>query len=146
MAYSTVADVQNAAGGERSLRELSDVDNTNAVNTSAVQSAIVEADATIDSYLHSRVSVPIAAPVPEVIRALSAAIAVFILKTRRRNMLTEIDIQLQDSRLVQLQSIATGKVTLGVYPEPTKSPLLRYESTARSDAKAVSRNSLKGFC
>ena len=45
-----------------------------------------------------------------------------------------------------LAEIAAGKVTLGVYPEPAKSELLRYESTDRPDDKAVSRKSLKGFC
>lgn len=146
MAYSTIADVQNAAGGERTLRELSDVDNSNAVNVAAVESAIVVADATIDSHLLARVSVPIAEPVPTVIKALSADEAVFILKSRRKNLLTDSDMAMRESRLATLASLASGRTTLGVYPEPTKSELLRYDATDRPSDKAISRESLKGFC
>lgn len=146
MAYSTIADVQIAAGGERSLRELSDVDNSNAVDTAAVESAIVEADAEIDSYMHARVAVPMVPPIPPVIRVISAALAVFILKSRRRALITDVDMTLRASRLEQLAGLASGKITLGVYPEPAKSELLRYESTDRPSDKAISRDSLKGFC
>jgi len=146
VAYSTLADVQVSAGGEKSLRELSDVDNANAVNPAAVASAIAEADAIIDSHVHTRLAVPLTAPIPPVIVAISAALAVFLLKSRRKNLISEIDLQLHESRLMQLQAIATGRVTLGVYPEPTKSELLRYDSTDRPSDKAVSREALKGFC
>ncbi len=144
--YSTIADVQIAAGGESSLRELSDVDNRNAVNRAAVESAIVEGDAIIDSAIHVRLAVPLQAPIPQVIRTLSAAIAVFILKTRRRGLVSELDIQLQESRLKQLESLATGRTSFGVSPAPTKSELLRSETTDRPSDKAVSRANLKGFC
>jgi phage gp36-like protein len=146
MAYSTVADVQIAAGGEKSLRELSDVDNSSAINVAAVEAAIIAADATIDSHLFSRVQVPLAAPVPAVIRTLSADEAVFILKSRRRAMVTDADLALHEARLQTLGALASGRTTLGVYPEPTKSELLRYDATDRPSDKAVSREALKGFC
>jgi phage gp36-like protein len=145
MAYSTIADVKIAAGGERALRELSDVDSSNAVNNAAVESAIVEADALIDSYLLARYAVPLSTT-PPVINHLSRAIAVWVLKGRRRNLLTEQDSELHAAHLVQLEALATGKATLGVYPEPTKSELLRYEASDRPNDKAISREALKGFC
>ncbi len=144
--YSTIADVQIAAGGDATLRELSDVNDSGAINRAAVESAIVEADAMIDSVIHPRLAVPLAHPAPPVIRALSAAIAVFVLKGRRRGMLAEVDIQLHESRMKQLDTLATGRTSFGVTPSPTKSELLRYESSDRPSDKAVSRANLKGFC
>lgn len=146
MAYSTIADVRMVAGGERPLRELSDVDNSNAVNAAAVESAIVAADAVIDSYINSRVAVPLQEPIPPVIRQLSAELAVFKLRQRRRNLLTETDVAFYDRLLDQVKALASGSQTFGVYPEPTKSELLQYEASDRPSDKAVSRENLKGWC
>ena len=145
MSYSTIADVQIAAGGEARLRELSDVDRTNQVNLAAVESAIVEADAIINSWVHKRHGIDIPAPAPPTIRAISAAMAVYILKTRKANMVSEVDIQLQEQRIEQLRQFSRGETTLGVYPEPAKSEKIIDLASDRSDL-VISRNSLKGFC
>ncbi len=144
MAYCTIADVQTSAGGESRLRELSDVDKASAVNRAAVESAIVEADADINSYVHKRFGVDLADPVPPLIRSLSSSMAVFVLK-RRRNMLSESDMQIQETRLAQLKAIATGELSLGVSPVPAKSEYVGDQSTARSGKKEASRQKLRGF-
>ncbi len=145
MGYSTIADVQVAAGGAKALLQLSDVDNTNAINVAAVESAIDEADGIIDSRLAGRYAVPLEPPVPSRIRALSAATAAFILKSRRHNMVTEVDLQLHSDRLDELRATGEGEIAIGRHPEPLKSELLRYEATDRPSDKSISRNATKGF-
>lgn len=145
MAYSTITDVEIAAGGERALRELSDVNSDNAVNAAVVESAIAESDAVINTYVHKRYGVDLVAPVPPAIRTLSASMAVFTLKSRRRNLLNEVDVQLQQQRIDMLGKFAKGETSLGVTPIAGKSEYVADSATARPTDKDVSRENLKGF-
>ena len=142
--YATRADVVIAAGGTARLLQLSDFDGDSKEDTDLVDSAIIEAEALINTYVRKKREVPLPAPVPDVIRTMTANIAVWVLKSRR-DALTEADVMLQEQRVQWLENLARGKVDLGVNPAPAASPHNQPAATDRAASKAVSRENLKGF-
>lgn len=144
MAYSTIADVQQAAGGAKRLLQLSDFDGKNAVDNAIVERAIARADALINVYVHKRYGVDLEAPVPQVVVDLSAEEAVFALK-KDRGMLTAEDIELHKERLERLEAIARGQITLGVSPQPAKSELVVDKAIAPTSDIPIRREAFKGF-
>jgi len=133
-----------AAGGSQRLLELSDWENDVAINASVVADAIAEADAAIDEYLHKRHRVVLTDPAPEGVRRISAAEAVFVMKSRR-GMVTEADMVLHEERGKRLDDIAKGVRTVGVSPLPEKSELVVDRSTSRPTDKQVSRLNTRGY-
>lgn len=82
MGYATVTDIQ-AAVDERVLVWLTnDDDSATTINTEPVDDAILDADATIDSYCRKRYTVPFS-PVPDKVHALSKTIAIYNLYSRK---------------------------------------------------------------
>jgi phage gp36-like protein len=144
MAYSTTADVQNAAGGAAMLTALSDFDGDGAQDAAVIAAAIAAADAEIDSYAHKRFRTPFAATVPPKIVELSARLAVFKMRTQR-NTLTQGDIEVHTADTKWLEGLRDGDNDPGVEPMPTKSSLMVDEAGQRDSIKDVSRNSMKGF-
>lgn len=69
MAYCTQADLIARFGAE--ITELLDKDNSGSEDTNALASAISDADALIDSYIGGRYTVPLSAPIPALINAIS---------------------------------------------------------------------------
>lgn len=148
MAYATTADVQNAAGGLPALVALADfAGTTNGALDGAAQAviddAIATADGLIDSYLHKRFAVPIAAP-PRRIVKLSARLAVFDMRSSR-NTTTDADMVRHEADIKWLEDVRDGKQTPGVEPLPPASSLEVDQSGTRPSSKEVSRNRLKGF-
>lgn len=121
MAYSTQDDVQRAAGGEKILVQLSDLEDTGAVDTATVAAAIAKADAWIDSYVAKKRAVPLS-PVPTMVNTISAEEAVYRLRSQRQFM-TERDQRAHDQNEKWLDGVARGLVTLGVDPQPAESAL-----------------------
>ena len=142
--YATRADVVIAAGGTARLLQLADHDADSKEDDDLVDSAIIEAESLINSYVRKKREVPLPPPVPDVIRTMTANIAVWVLKSRR-DALTEADAMLQEQRVQWLENLARGKVDLGVNPAPAASPHNQPSATARPTSKAVSRENLKGF-
>jgi phage gp36-like protein len=148
LAYASIQDVELAAGGEDRLTALSDwarEGEVEEVAEAAIESAISEADAWIDSFISKRYNVPLEeGSIPNLIKHMSASEAVFILRARR-SMTTEADMALHMERETALKGISTGQITLGLMPQPEKSPLVIDRQTARPNTKQVSRDALKGF-
>jgi phage gp36-like protein len=82
MAYATQMDVENAISSEI-LIQLTDDDESGAVDVNVIAQAISDAEARINSALASRYTVPIAVPIPDVIKYCTVWIAVCILGKRR---------------------------------------------------------------
>lgn len=152
MPYSVQADVENAVGGNKRLKQLFDWDSNGAVDVTAVDSCIAEADALIDSFASKRFTVPFN-PVPPIIKSMSARLAGLV-AARRRGPMT--DDQLREWNSIAgtetgnegwLYRLATGVVTPGGDPLPTAHSTMQndgVETTMPSD-RDVSRDKLGGF-
>lgn len=150
MAYSTQAMVQTAVGGSANLVELADLEETflsdgGAGVTDAVAQAIDDADSIIDSYIAKQVDVPVT-PVPRTIANLSAAMAVRILRTNRykgQAIKEDLDADIEDRKW--LAKIASGELSLGVDPPPTKASTRIDKAGERDSSLIVSKERMKGF-
>ena len=143
MAYCTASDVEQAAGGEKRLRELADYDRNAIADSDTITAAIAAADSWIDGQLAKRLAVSLAV-VPELIKNISMDEAVYVLK-RWRSMATENDRDDHRERLEQLVSIKKGESTVGEDPQPAASTQVVDAQTDRLSSKAVSRETFKGF-
>jgi phage gp36-like protein len=125
MAYADQDDVERAAGGAQALADLTDLDGTRSgeVDTDVLEAAQQDADAEIDSYIGRNRKVPLASPVPPVIRRVSAEEVVYLLRMRRR-MLGEFEQTRHENNLRWLEGAAKGFLTLGVDPQSEKSSLV----------------------
>lgn len=145
MAYSTQSDLEQAVGGAQRLVELTDWDNTTALDLAKMNAAIAEADALIDSYLVKQFAVPVPDPVPLVLAKVSARLAIYFLKLPR-GMANETTVQLSYDRDVKwLEGVADGSISLGVQPQPSPSSMRFDRSSERPTSKDVSRAKLRGF-
>lgn len=141
--YSSRADVVLAAGGVSRLVQISDFDGDGEEDALLVDDALCEAEGVVNSYVRKRYEVPLA-PVPEIIRRLTANLAVYILKSRR-DAVCEKDAVEQEQRLEWLKGLAEGNIDPGVDITSPSSPTNKPSATARPSSKKVSRESLKGF-
>lgn len=125
MAYSSQADVEIAAGGARALAELTDLDGTRSgeVNDDVLAAAIADADAMIDTYVGRNRAVPLVAPIPQIVKRLSADEVVYLLRMRRQ-MVGDFEQARHENNLRWLEGVARGFLTLGVDPQPKKSSLV----------------------
>lgn len=144
MAYSTKDEVEIAAGGPEKLTQLTDVKRTGSYDQAVLDDAIADADAWIDSYAHKRFKTGFSAPIPRIIKALSAREAVFLLKVRRQ-MDQDDDRERHESDERWLRDLAGGRASVGVEPLPTQSVFVGSETLERSTDEDVSRDALKGF-
>jgi phage gp36-like protein len=139
MAYSTITDVEHAAGGNDRLLQLTDWGEDSAVGEAAVEKAIAEADAWIDSIVGKRVETPLGEVHP-LIQMISSSEAVFRLRSYR-SMISDADMLLHKEREETLKDIAAGRITLGDVP---KSRHIVDRQTATNDV-AISRARMRGF-
>ena len=116
MAYSTITDIKKLLP-EEALIELTDDENTGAVNDARVTEAIAAADAEIDGYVGGRYGVPLS-PVPTAIKRLSVDMAVYHLYSRRQEIMPETRQVRYDNCVRFLRDVAAGRVSLGIEPEP----------------------------
>lgn len=141
--YTTKADVQSAAGGERRLIQLTDAEGTGNFNQAELEEAQKEADALIDSYVQRRIFTPVS-PVPDRLKTLAAQETVYALQVRRQLVPQEAQTR-HEERVEFLRDVAGGKASLGVEPEHTKSSAVDPEVLERSPAETVGRAALKGY-
>lgn len=150
MAYSTQAMVQTAVGGSRNLIELADLEETFVSDGGAgmaltVSDAIDMADGIIDSYIAKQVAVPLN-PVLRTIANLSATMAARILRSNRykgQPVKEDIDADIEDRKW--LAKIASGELSLGGDPPPTKSSIRIDKAAPRDSSLIVSSEKLKSF-
>lgn len=149
MAYSVQADLERvASAGGDSLVQLCDLEGCGQMDASAVlvmSSAIAAADAWINGYVAKQRSVPLS-PVPPLIARYSAAESVYLLKVDRGSNVDR-DNAAHMERENFLRDIASGRATLGVDPQPTKSALVSPGVLLRDDDESaeITSESTKGI-
>lgn len=122
MAYSALADLQ-AAVEAALLVQWTDDAAAGVVDSAKVSRAIADADAVIDAHLRAHYSVPLASPIPALVRMLSVDLALHQLCGRRAPHF-EMPEWLRDKRkeaLALLGKIRSGDLDLGIEPPPTES-------------------------
>lgn len=105
---------------EDQLIQLTDDGNVGEVHAETVTQAIADAEAEINGYVATRYAVPVAAPVPALLKKLAIDITVYNL-WRRRQKVPELVRTVYEDALKRLDGIAKGTVTLGVDPAPAES-------------------------
>lgn len=115
MAYCTLDDITEKVS-EDVLIELTDDADAGAIDTSRTDRAISDAESEIDAYCGGRYKVPLD-PVPGIIRKCCVDIAVYNLFQRRSGATEERQRDYKNA-IAFLQSVATGKASLGQQPEP----------------------------
>jgi phage gp36-like protein len=122
VAYSTLEDLQ-AAVETALLVQLTDDAGAGSVDATKVARAVADADAVVDAHLRAHYSVPLASPIPAIVRMLSVDLALHQLYERRAahfGMPEHIRDKRKDA-LALLSKIRSGDVDLGVEPPPTAS-------------------------
>lgn len=102
------------------LVQLTDDIGNGVIDETRVTQAITDAEAEIDGYVATRYAVPIAAPVPALIKKLAIDITVYNLWRRRQKIPDMIRTAYEDA-VKKLEAIAKGTITLGVDPAPAES-------------------------
>lgn len=147
MAYTTLQLVQVAVGGSEALVQLSDQENTGAVNTAVVDQAIATADTVIDSYLSQRWAVPLSAPIPPEIQNLSTRWAARVLRSFdfKGQPITD-DINAEKIDRDWLKDVRDGKIQLpGLDAIANKAPIVVDKATTRDSSLAISLAKMEGF-
>lgn len=143
MPYCAQSDLQTLIGVD-SLRELSDLDNTGAVDATRVTSAITTAQGMIDSYVGQRMAVPLN-PVPDVIATMCAEWAVRVLRRRRyKGQPISEDQEAEKIDRDWLDKVANGTVSLGIEPNPVKASSVIDKAAQRDPSLAISLAKLGG--
>ncbi len=120
MAYSTLADILKVIP-EDNIVQLTDDDCSNSTDADKVTEAISQADSEIDTYVVAMYTVPLAAPVPAVIRGLSCDIAIYKLYKRRMEEIPETRDASYRNSVKLLREIRDGKMPLPIATAPSSS-------------------------
>jgi len=110
MAYSLKADLLTEIS-EDELIGLTDDESAGIVNEARVTAAIAKGDGIADIYYGKVVPVPIAAPVPAVVKQNSITMGIYFLYSRR-SAVPEIRAQNYKDVMKHLGDISTGKASL----------------------------------
>ena len=135
MAYCTQSDLEKRIGSA-DLTALSDYDDDDSPDADVVAAAIASADALIDSYLGTRLSVPVQmadGSTPDAVKSRSVSLAVYHLKMGRDSVTADARAQYEDD-VAWLAKVAAGQVSLGSDESPAESgraPSVEYESQDR---------------
>jgi phage gp36-like protein len=119
MSYIVQSDLLSQVSEEQ-LVQLTDDPKIGIVDTARVTAAIANAEAEIDGYVATRYAVPLAAPVPALIKTLSIDVAIYHLWRRRQKVPDLVRTAYEDA-VKKLEAIAKGTITLGVDPPPAES-------------------------
>ena len=119
MAYIVQSDLL-AQVSNAQLIQLTDDAKTGSVDADKVTKAISDAEAEIDGYVATKHSVPIASPIPALVKKLAIDIAVYNLYRRRQRAPEDVRTAYEDA-VKKLEGIAKGLITLGVDPPPAES-------------------------
>ena len=136
--YITLDDLKDLLS-EEELIQLSDDNNTGAVDEEIVNRAIEDASSEIDAYLTAKMDVPLSY-VPQIIKKLCVDIAVYNLFSRRLQdeMSENIRIRYQDA-IKLLKMIAEGKL------EITGGVGVKAKGYVKKGGRVFSRVTMKGF-
>lgn len=138
MAYSTIAQIQLAAGGAAKMVEVFDHDGDGLVDDAVIVELQAQVDSWIDSYAGRRYAVPMSAPSAGC-QQVAAAEVVF---RGKRGMVTQLDADLHKERQEWLEGISKGHV-VPCDPPPAPSSLVKSTWVSRDDNE-VSREKMRG--
>lgn len=141
--YCTLADI-TALIPEQTVINLTDDSGIGVVEQSAVDAAISDADAEVDSYCAARYQVPFS-PVPAVIVKVSVDIAVYNLYSRCAEKIPESREARYKNAIALLKEIAKGVVTLGQVPAPETTPQGSGRPEITSNPRLFTRDTLRGM-
>ncbi len=139
--YCTQADLEQRLDPQ-ALRALADDDQDGLADTAVVEAAIADACALIDARLRARYSVPFDSA-PEVIRAAAAAIAIYLLLTRRRDSAPGEHRRRYEAALALLEQLALGRIALDAPQNDASTHLPR--SSREDDERRFPEDLLENF-
>jgi len=139
--YCTQSDLEKRIDPQL-LRALTDDDADGLADTVVIDAAIADADSVIDTYLRARYTTPFIA-VPDAIRSISAAVAIYFLLARRREIVPVEHLKRYESAIRLLDQLARGEVALDA-GQPTASPHLP-QSTREADERTFDAESLGDY-
>jgi len=122
MAYTTVAEMITRYGADY-VTASCDRDQDGSVDTSALERAIEDASARIDTRIAVRYEVPIA-PAPAVLASLCGDMAVYLASTDPLALTDDKRERYKDA-LKLLEAIAAGNASLGTVDEPVTTTVTR---------------------
>ena len=134
-------DVSDLGMTEAVLAQLTDDDSTGSKNDDIITAAIEDAQAVVDGYCGKRYMVPFTDPT-RLVKKLTAMLAKYNLYARRDEITESVDALHKDA-IKTLSDISTGKVSLGIEPEPA--PAAETGGTISGPKKVFGRDNLKGF-
>jgi len=148
VSYTTVKEIEIAAGGPRGLIDLADFDKDGIADEVVIRQAQRDADAWIDGYARRLYSVPFD-PVPSFVKALATSETIYRLKQFIR-ITSDEDTRLRKEREVTLHSLEMGRfnpVDYDPYPIGTGggTPIAAERSGTSWDDATASRISLIGY-
>ncbi len=143
MAYCTLDDLKNMIP-EGVLIQLTDDEGTDAVDQDAIDDAVAQADAEIDSYCGTRYTVPFVT-VPDVVKKASVDIAIYNLYSRRVEEIPQTRTDRYKNTVRLLEAISRGTISIGVDPAPGEKSEGRAESNTPVSDRTFTRNKLRGF-
>jgi phage gp36-like protein len=114
--YCTPQNMINEYGQKKIAQATGDASGVT-VNTDILQKYIDAGKSEIDSYLRKRISLPLAEPVPVILKSLNMEIAWYQMKKKRFGSVSESDVSLYESNVKYLDKVASGKIDIGAVSE-----------------------------
>ena len=139
--YCTQSDLEKRLDPQL-VRALSDDDGDGLADEAVVNAAIADADALVDTYMQARYVVPFD-PVPDALRSISAALAIYFLLTRRREIVPAEHQKRYESAVQLLDRLARGEVALGA-AQTSSSPHMPH-ATRPDDDRTFDDESLENY-
>jgi len=139
--YSSQTDLEKRLDPQV-LRAITDDDGDGLADEAVVTAAIADADAVIDSHLCARFTVPFD-PVPDAVRSISAAVAIYYLVTRRNESVAAEHERRYVDALLLLGQLSRGEMALDA-GQPSDSPHLP-QSTREADERTFDSESLENY-
>lgn len=144
--YCTTSDLKFACGGgDNDLIQVFDADGDGVADVALMAEAIENACNFIDAYINKQVLVPLADPVPPLIKQLTARVAVYHMRASKRMIDPETHGKSWTADEQTLKDIRDGVITLGVDPAPVKASARIDQVAERPWSKDRSRRNLRGF-
>lgn len=146
MAYIDVDDILGMLQ-EQDVIDLTDDEDLGRINQDRVSAAIEQSDAETNGYLGVRYSVPLGAPVADIVIKVSTDIAIYNLYSRSSaDEIPEVRRQRYLDAVKTLEKLSTGKIMLDVDPLPSPRELEEgSESNKPTDDNVFTRDKMEGF-
>lgn len=127
--------------GEDELIQLTDRAGADAIDATVISRALGDADATINGYLAARYTLPLAAPVPEMLERLACDIARYALFD---DQVTEAVATRYKDAIALLRDVSAGRAELGISNTSNK-PASNATAQISSTTPVFRREDSRGF-